>query len=134
MLEDQKTTTTWQGRILSLVCQLSTLHRRTIWTNNGFNAIFLPLLGLKVAENGSEFSWDPFLRSRDPSEKSMSNAIRGKGIVFLNRHTIKLMLSIAAKREEGGIDRQILGLLTRLGKQIMTSQSAVPRTFPFFYF
>ena len=62
----------------------------------------------------------------------MSNAIRGKGIVFLNRHTIKLMLSIAAKREEGGIDRQILGLLTRLGKQIMTSQSAVPRTFPFF--
>ena len=29
-------------------------------TNNGFNAIFLPLLGLKVAENGSEFSWDPF--------------------------------------------------------------------------
>ena len=102
MLEDQKTTTTWQGRILSLVCQLSTLHRRTIWTNNGFNAIFLPLLGLKVAENGSEFSWDPFLRSRDPSEKSMSNAIRGKGIVFLNRHTIKLMLSIAAKREEGG--------------------------------
>ena len=35
-----------------------------------------------------------------------------------------------SKKRRG--NRQILGLLTRLGKQIMTSQSAVPRTFPFF--
>ena len=32
VLEDQKTTTTWQGRILPLVCQLSTLQRDNMRT------------------------------------------------------------------------------------------------------